>query len=73
MFDISATKPATLSLMPPTSRSSARAGLSMRLARQIQLRLAQVPPKDVLNPRESTLYPLSDRDMVWQLEFFGIS
>ena len=50
-----------------------RAGLSMRLARQIQLRLAQVPPRDVLNPREGALFPLSDRDMVWQLEFFGIS
>ena len=50
-----------------------RAGLSMRFARQAQMRLAQVPPKDVLNPRDGTHYPLSERDMHWQLEFFGIS
>lgn len=50
-----------------------RAGLSMRLARQVQLRLAQVPPKDVLNPRGGSDYPISDRDMRWQLEFFGIT
>ena len=49
-----------------------RAGLSMRLARQVQMRIAQVAPKDVLNPRNITQYPLSDRDMRWQLEFFGI-
>jgi uncharacterized protein (DUF2336 family) len=50
-----------------------RAGLSMRLARQIQLRLAQIPPKDTLNPRNGTEYPLAERDMRWQLEFFGIT
>ena len=50
-----------------------RAGLSMRLARQVQMRLAQVPPKDVLNARDGSHYPLSERDMIWQLEFFGIS
>ncbi len=50
-----------------------RAGLSMRLARQVQLRLAQIPPKDALNARNGTEYPLSERDMKWQMEFFGIS
>ena len=50
-----------------------RAGLSMRFARQAQMRLAQVPPKDVLNPRDGSQYPLGERDMRWQLEFFGIS
>ncbi|MEI6557554.1 MAG: DUF2336 domain-containing protein [Rhodospirillaceae bacterium] len=49
-----------------------RAGLPMRLARQIQMRLAQVPPKDVLNPRDGSDYPLGERDMRWQLDFFGI-
>ena len=50
-----------------------RAGLSMRLARQIQLRMAQIAPKDALAARNGTDFPLNDRDMVWQLEFFGIS
>ena len=79
LAELIAVPPATIERVMSTHSARAvtalvwRAGLSMRLARQIQLRLAQVPPKDVLNPRESTLYPLSDRDMVWQLEFFGIS
>ncbi len=49
-----------------------RAGLSMRLARQVQLRLAGIPPKDVLNPRNGSEFPLAESDMNWQLEFFGI-
>ena len=49
-----------------------RAGLSMRLARQIQLRLAQIPPKQALNPANGTDYPMNEKDMRWQLEFFGI-
>lgn len=49
-----------------------RSGLSMRLARQIQLRLAQIAPKDALVARNGSDYPLSERDMRWQLEFFDI-
>ena len=49
-----------------------KAGLSMKLARQLQLRLAQISPKQVLNPLNGTGYPLSEADMRWQLEFFGI-
>jgi len=50
-----------------------RSGLSMRLARQVQLRLAQLTPKDALAARNGSDYPLSERDMRWQLEFFGIT
>ncbi len=50
-----------------------RAGLTMRLARQVQLRLAQIPPNKVLNPAHGTDYPMNERDLRWQLEFFGIS
>ncbi len=50
-----------------------RAGLSMRLARQVQLRLAQIPPKQVLNPANGIDFPLSEKDMRWQLDFFDIS
>lgn len=49
-----------------------RAGLSMRFARQAQLRLAQIPPKTALNARDGIHYPLSDDEMRWQLEFFGV-
>nr|WP_209876499.1 DUF2336 domain-containing protein [Azospirillum soli] len=49
-----------------------RAGLSMQFARQVQLRLAQIPPKTALNAREGVLYPMSDDEMRWQLEFFGV-
>ncbi|MFD1626652.1 DUF2336 domain-containing protein [Azospirillum griseum] len=49
-----------------------RAGLTMRFARQAQLRLAQIPPKTALNARDGTHYPMSDDEMRWQLEFFGV-
>ncbi len=49
-----------------------RAKLSMRLCRQIQLRIANIPPTAVLNARDGTHYPMSDSEMVWQLEFFGL-
>lgn len=49
-----------------------RAGLSMRFARQAQLRLAQIPPKSTLNARDGVDFPLSEEEMRWQLEFFGI-
>jgi len=49
-----------------------RAGLSMRFARQVQLRLAQIPPKTALNARDGVHYPMSEDEMRWQLEFFGV-
>ncbi|BAI71150.1 hypothetical protein AZL_005120 [Azospirillum sp. B510] len=49
-----------------------RTGLSMRFARQVQLRLAQIPPKTALNARDGTHYPMTDEEMRWQLEFFGV-
>ncbi len=47
-----------------------KAGLPMRLATQLQLRLGGIPPRQVLYPRDGTEYPLSAEDMTWQLEFF---
>ena len=49
-----------------------RAKLSMRFCRQIQLRLANIPPTSVLNARNGEDYPMSETEMVWQLEFFGL-
>jgi len=49
-----------------------RAGLSMRFARQVQMRLAQIPPTNVMNAKDGTHYPMTDAEMKWQLEFFGV-
>ena len=49
-----------------------RCGLSMRFARQVQLRIAQIPPKTALMAKEGVLYPMSDDEMRWQLAFFGV-
>lgn len=48
-----------------------KAGLSMRFATQLQLRMGGIPPSQLLNARGGTDYPLSPEEMTWQLEFFG--
>lgn len=48
-----------------------KAGLPVRLAVQLQLRIAGISPRSTLNPREGVLYPLSEAEMTWQLEFFA--
>lgn len=47
-------------------------GLSMRVAIQIQARAARIPPRRLLNARDGTGYPISETEMLWHLEFFGI-
>lgn len=49
-----------------------KAGLGMRTCRQVQVRLAMIPPKQVLMPKDGTEYPMTVADMEWQLDFFGI-
>lgn len=49
-----------------------KAGLSMRFCRQVQMRLAMIPPAQVLIPKDGTEYPMTPADMDWQLEFFGV-
>ncbi len=48
-----------------------KAELSMRLAMQMQMRLAGIAPSNVLHARDGVDFPLSPEDMTWQLEFFG--
>lgn len=50
-----------------------RAGLSMRLALQLQTRLAGIPPQQAIYPKDGSDYPLAEPDLKWQLEFFGIA
>ncbi|MEQ5774432.1 DUF2336 domain-containing protein [Thalassospira sp. NFXS8] len=47
-----------------------KAGLPADLAVKIQVKLGHVPPGQALNPRSGNTYPLSEDDMLWQLEFF---
>ena len=49
-----------------------KAGVSMRVCRQIQIRTAKVPLFKALNARGGFDYPLPDTDMIWQLEFYGV-
>lgn len=48
-----------------------KAGLGMRSAVQLQLRLARVPPTKVLQARGGTDYPLNEDEMRWQIDFFA--
>lgn len=47
-----------------------KAKLSMRQALQLQLKIAGIPPHQALNPRGGSDYPLTEREMEWQLELF---
>lgn len=47
------------------------AGLSMRTAIQIQLRIAKIPPKSVLNAKNGVDYPLSEEELRWHVDLFG--
>jgi uncharacterized protein (DUF2336 family) len=48
-----------------------KAGLSMRAAMQLQARIANIPGRDLINAKGGSAYPLSEHDMLWQLEFAG--
>jgi len=47
-----------------------KAGLNMRQAIQVQLRLAGVSPQATLYAKNGTDFPLSTSDLEWQLELF---
>ncbi|GJL85105.1 MAG: hypothetical protein DHS20C02_08800 [Micavibrio sp.] len=49
-----------------------KAGLSMRMALQLQKEIGHIQPKDLLYPKDGTDYPLSEDDLNWQLEFLGL-
>jgi uncharacterized protein (DUF2336 family) len=49
-----------------------KAGISMRVCRQVQIRTARVPYAKALNARGGFDYPLEAVDIRWQLEFYGI-
>jgi uncharacterized protein (DUF2336 family) len=47
-----------------------KAGYTMRLAFQLQLKMARLPPKSRLNANRGGSYPLTPEEMEWQIEFF---
>lgn len=49
-----------------------RANLPVRMAVDVQRYLAKVPLKEIMYAREGTDYPLTDDEVKWQLEFFGV-
>jgi len=49
-----------------------KAELSMRTAFELQKNIGQVPPKELLYPRGGTDYPLSEEEILWQLDFLGL-
>lgn len=64
IFDMQAAKP-IVSL-------AWHAGLSMRMALQLQKDAGHVPPREIIYPKGGTDYPLSEDAMNWQLEFLGL-
>ena len=49
-----------------------KAGLSMRMAFQLQRDLGKVQPKELLYPKDGTDYPMTEAELRWQLEFLGL-
>lgn len=47
-----------------------RAGLNMRTAIQVQLKVARVPPMDVLNAKDGTDYPMTEEELQWHADMF---
>lgn len=48
-----------------------KAGFSMQLCEQLQLRLSRIKPSAILQSLVGGKFPLTPDEMVWQLEFFG--
>ncbi len=48
-----------------------KAGLPMRVAVQLQTRVGGISPRQALQARNITEYPMNEEDLKWQLEFFG--
>ncbi len=56
----------------PIVALSWKAGLSMRMALQLQRDMGRVPFQDILYPRGGTDYPLSEEELLRQLDFLGL-
>lgn len=48
-----------------------KAGMEMKTALEIQKTMAKIQPRELIYPRNGNEYPLSDKDMAWQVDFFA--
>ena len=48
-----------------------KAGMEMRTAMEIQKTIAKIQPRDMLYPRNGDKFPLSKKDMQFQIDFFA--
>jgi hypothetical protein len=48
-----------------------KAGFKMRTALEIQKTLAKIQPRELIYPKNGDQYPLSEKDMQWQVDFFS--
>ncbi len=49
-----------------------RAGLSARTALALQKHVGGIPPHRLIHPKGGTDYAMTEPDMLWQLEFYGV-
>lgn len=56
----------------PIVALSWKAGLSMRMALQLQRDMGRVPFQELIYPRNGTDYPLTEDELLWQLDFLGL-
>ncbi len=47
-----------------------KSGLTMRFAAQLQMRMGGISPEQTLRPRKNGSFPLSEKEMGWQLSMF---
>jgi len=49
-----------------------KAGLPMRIAYSIQMKIAKLPANQLIPAKNGVHYPLSEEEMTWHLDYFGI-
>ena len=47
-----------------------KAGLGMERAESLQLKIAKIPPRQVVRGKPAGTFPLSEDEMTWYLDFF---
>lgn len=49
-----------------------KAGFSMRTALAVEMHIANLPKQSLILPRDGTDFPMSEDEMIWNLQYFGI-
>jgi uncharacterized protein (DUF2336 family) len=48
-----------------------KAGMTMRTSLEIQKTIAKIPPRELLYPKNGEDFPMSEKDLKWQVDFFN--